>query len=471
MGNPRGFIEIKRKEAGYRPIKERITDYGEVEQTLNVEDRKLQASRCMDCGVPFCHWGCPVDSKIPEWQDAVYHGDWQEAARILQSTNDFPEFTGRVCPALCEKSCVLAINDEAVTIRENEASVIERAWEMGFIVPNPPKKRTGKKVAVIGSGPSGLSVAAQLNKKGHSVTIFEKDEKAGGLLRFGIPDFKLNKGLIDRRIKFFEEEGIIFKTNTMIGKDFASDKLLKDFDAVCLAIGAMQPRDLPVKGRELQGVHFAMDYLSQQNRKVAGAEFSKDERISAKGKNVVVIGGGDTGSDCVGTAIRQKAKSVKQIEILPEPPKNRNDNNPWPYWPETLRTSSSHKEGCERYWSLETKKISGKDGKISHIELNKLAWENKNGKWEKTIVSEKPIKFEADLILLAMGFTQPVHEGLLNDLKLDFDQRGNVSVNDNYQTSNKKIFATGDAASGASLVVRAIASGRKAAKGIDKLLR
>jgi len=427
MGNPRGFIEIKRKEAGYRPVKERITDYGEVEQTLNVEDRKLQASRCMDCGVPFCHWGCPVDSKIPEWQDAVYRGDWQEAARILQSTNDFPEFTGRVCPALCEKSCVLAINDEAVTIRENEASVIERAWEMGFIVPKPPKKRTGKKVAVIGSGPSGLSVAAQLNKKGHSVTVFEKDEKAGGLLRFGIPDFKLNKGLIDRRIKFFEEEGIVFKTNTLIGKNLASDKLLKDFDAVCLAVGAMQPRDLAVKGRELQGVNFAMDYLSQQNRKVAGTEFSKDERISAKGKNVIVIGGGDTGSDCVGTAIRQKAKSVKQIEILPEPPENRNDNNPWPYWPETLRTSSSHKEGCERYWSLETKKISGKNGEISHIELNELAWENKNGKWEKTIVSKKPIKFEADLILLAMGFTQPIHEGLLNDLKLDFDQRGNAN--------------------------------------------
>ena len=471
MGNPRGFIEIKRKEAGYRPIKERITDYGEVEQTLNVEDRKLQASRCMDCGVPFCHWGCPVDSKIPEWQDAVYQGDWAEAARILQSTNDMPEFTGRVCPALCEKSCVLAINEEAVTIRENEASVIERAWEMGFIVPKPQKKHTGKKVAVIGSGPSGLSVAAQLNKKGHSVTVFEKNEKAGGLLRFGIPDFKLNKGLVDRRIKFFEEEGIVFKTNTLIGKDIPADKLLKDFDAICLAVGAMKPRDLEVKGRELQGVYFAMDYLSQQNRKVAGQEFSKDERISAKDKNVIVIGGGDTGSDCVGTAIRQKAKSVKQIEILPIPPEIRNDDNPWPYWPQTLRTSSSHKEGCERYWSLETKKITGKDGKIRHIELNELAWESKNGKWEKTVVSEKPIKFEADLVLLAMGFTQPVHEGLLDSLKLDYDQRGNVTVNEKQQTSNKKVFATGDAASGASLVVHAIASGRKAAKGIDEFLK
>ena len=470
MGNQRGFIEVKRKEAGYRPIKERITDYGEVEQTLNIDDRKLQASRCMDCGVPFCHWGCPVDSKIPEWQDAVYKGDWQEAARLLQSTNDFPEFTGRVCPALCEKSCVLAVHEEAVTIRENEASVIERAFEMGYIVPNPPEKRTGKKVAVIGSGPSGLSVAAQLNRKGHLVTVFEKDEKIGGLLRFGIPDFKLNKGLIDRRVEFFAEEGIIFKTDTLVGKDISSDSLLKDFDAVCIAVGAMKPRDLEVKGRELDGVYFAMDYLSQQNRKVAGAEFSSKERISAKGKNVIVIGGGDTGSDCVGTAIRQKAKNVKQIEILPQPPEKRTNNNPWPYWPQTLRTSSSHKEGCDRLWSLETQKLSGKDSKLTHIELNELEWTNNNGKFEKSIVSKKPIKFEADLVLLAMGFTQPVHEGLLDSFKLKYDNRGNVAINNKYQTSNKKVFAVGDAASGASLVVHAIASGRKAAKNIDEFL-
>jgi len=471
MGNIKGFIEVKRKEAGYRPIKERIRDFGEVEQTLNIDDRKLQASRCMDCGVPFCHWGCPVDSKIPEWQDAVYHGNWQEAARLLQSTNDFPEFTGRVCPALCEKSCVLAIQNEAVTIRENEASVIERAFEMGFIVANPPKKRTGKKVAVIGSGPAGLSVAAQLNKTGHSVTVFEKDEKAGGLLRFGIPDFKLNKGLIDRRLKIFSEEGIKFKTSTFVGKDITADSLLKDYDIVCLAVGAMKPRDLQVKGRELEGVHFAMEYLTQQNRKFDGTEFTKEERISAKGKNVIVIGGGDTGSDCVGTAIRQKAKNIKQVEILPQPLENRTNNNPWPYWPQTLRISTSHKEGCERLWSMETQKLTGKNGKLSHIELNELAWINNNGSFEKIVISKKPIKFEADLVLLAMGFTQPIHEGLLDSLKLKYDNRGNININDKNQTSNAKVFAIGDAVTGASLVVHAIASGRKAAVYIDEFLK
>ncbi len=471
MGNIKGFIEVKRKEAGYRPIKERITDFGEVEQTLNIDDRKLQASRCMDCGVPFCHWSCPVDSKIPEWQDAVYHADWQEAARLLQSTNDFPEFTGRVCPALCEKSCVLATHNEAVTIRENEASIIERAFEMGFIIANPPKKRTGKKVAVIGSGPAGLSVAAQLNKKGHTVTVFEKDEKAGGLLRFGIPDFKLNKGLINRRLKILSEEGIKFQTGILVGKDITAESLLKDFDAVCLAVGAMKPRDLQVKGRELEGVYFAMDYLCQQNRKVAGAEFSKEDRISAKGKNVIVIGGGDTGSDCVGTAVRQKAKSIKQIEILPQPPENRTNNNPWPYWPQTLRTSTSHNEGCERFWSMETQKFYGKKAKLSHIELNELKWSNNNGIFEKAVISKKPTKFEADLVLLAMGFTQPIHEGLLDSFILKYDKRGNIQINDNHQTSNAKVFAVGDAASGASLVVHAIDSGRKAAVHIDEFLK
>ncbi|MEN8120305.1 MAG: glutamate synthase subunit beta [Bacteroidota bacterium] len=471
MGNQKGFIEIKRKEAGYRPIKERITDFGEVEQTLNTEDRQLQASRCMDCGVPFCHWGCPVDSKIPEWQDAVYHGDWKEAARLLQSTNDFPEFTGRVCPALCEKSCVLAIHNEAVTIRENEASVIERAFGLGYIVANPPKKRSGKKVAVVGSGPAGLSVAAQLNKIGHLVTVFEKDEKPGGLLRFGIPDFKLNKGLIDRRIKLLEEEGIIFQTGVFIGHKITADKLLNDYDIVCIAVGSMKPRDLQVKGRELDGVHFAMDYLSQQNRKVAGTDISPEKGISAKGKNVIVIGGGDTGSDCVGTAIRQNAKSVKQIEILPQAPENRTSDNPWPYWPQTERTSTSHLEGCERFWSLETRRLIGKNNKITHIELNELKWTGKNGNFEKSIISDKPIKLETDLVLLAMGFTQPVHEGLLNDLKLKYDSRGNILINENNQTSNPKIFAIGDAASGASLVVHAIASGRKAAVHIDEYLK
>jgi glutamate synthase (NADPH) small chain len=472
MGNPRGFIEIKRKNAGNRPIKERITDFSEVEQTLNTEDRILQASRCMDCGVPFCHWACPVNSKIPEWQDAVYQKDWEEASKILHSTNDFPEFTGRICPAPCEKSCVLAIHEEAVTIRENEAATVERAFEMGFIKPYIPSKRTGKKVAVIGSGPAGMSVAARLNRLGHTVTLFEKDEAIGGLLRFGIPDFKLNKGVIDRRVKVLEEEGLIIKTNTFIGKDVKAEKLLKDFDAVCLAVGAMKPRDLEVPGRDLQGVHFAMEYLSQQNRKVAGAEFSPEERISAEGKNVIVIGGGDTGSDCVGTAIRQKAKSVKQIEIMPQPPEKRSNNNPWPYWPNTLKTSSSHQEGCERFWSLETKKITGKEGQANTIELQEVKWEkvNGNGQMNKSVVSKKAVKFDADLVFLAMGFTQPIHEGLLNDLKLDYDNRGNVVINDKFQTSNPKVFAVGDAVLGASLVVRALASGRDAAEHVNAFL-
>lgn len=471
MGNPKGFIEIKRKEAGYRPVKERISDFGEVEQTLNIDDRKLQASRCMDCGIPFCHWACTVGSKIPEWQDELYRGNIEEAARLLQLTNDFPEFTGRVCPALCEKSCVLAIHDEAVTIRENEASIMEQAFANGFVKAKIPAKRTGKKVAVIGSGPSGLSVAARLNQNGHTVTVFEKDEKIGGLLRFGIPDFKLNKGIIDRRLTVMKEEGIVFKTNTFVGKDITAKQLLNDFDAVCLAIGAMKPRDLEVKGRELNGVYFAMEFLTQQNRKIAGIEIPDEKQISTKNKKVIVIGGGDTGSDCVGTAIRQKAKSVKQIEILPKPPENRTDDNPWPYWPNTLRTSSSHQEGCERYWSLETKRILGKNGKVSHIELNELEWIKKGTRWEKKIISEKPLKFEADLVLLAMGFTQPVHEGIADALKLDYDARGNIKINEKYQTSNPKVFSAGDAASGASLVVRAIASGQNAAKGIDEFLK
>ncbi|MCF6240472.1 MAG: glutamate synthase subunit beta [Bacteroidales bacterium] len=470
MGNPKAFIEIKRKEAGYRPVKERITDFGEVEQTLNIDDRKLQASRCMDCGIPFCHWACTVGSKVPEWQDELYRGNIEEAARILQQTNDFPEFTGRICPALCEKSCVLAIHDEAVTIRENEASVMEQAFAAGLVKANPPAKRTGKKVAVIGSGPAGLSVAAQLNKKGHSVTVFEKDEKIGGLLRFGIPDFKLNKGIIDRRLKLLEEEGIVFATNTWVGKDISAKQLLDKYDAVCLSIGAMKPRDLNVKGRELSGVHFAMEYLTLQNRKIAGIDIPKEKQISAKDKNVIVIGGGDTGSDCVGTAIRQKAKSVKQIEILPKPPENRTDDNPWPFWPNTLRTSSSHQEGCERYWSLETKRLIGKNGKITHIELKELEWFKEDGQWKKKIISDKPIKFEADLVLLAMGFTQPVHEDIADAFKLAYDQRGNIKINEKHQTSNAKVFAAGDSASGASLVVRAIASGRNAAIGIDEFL-
>jgi glutamate synthase (NADPH/NADH) small chain len=471
MGNPRGFIEIKRKEAGNRPVKERITDYGEVEQTLNTEDRILQASRCMDCGVPFCHWGCPLSSRIPEWQDSVYLSDWKEASDILHLTNDFPEFTGRICPAPCEKSCVLAIQNEAVTIRENEAAVVEKAFEFGYVVPRPPLERTGKKVAVIGSGPAGLTVATRLNRMGHTVSLFEKNEKVGGLLRFGIPDFKLNKNIIDRRIKIFEEEGLDIRTGTMVGVDINGEDLLERFDAICLAVGAQQPRDLQIKGRNLNGIHFAMDYLVQQNRIIAGKQIPENERITARNKEVIVIGGGDTGSDCVGTANRQGAIKVTQIEILPKPPDVRDRDNPWPFWPNTLAYTTSHEEGCDRYWSLATRKFLGLNGNVNRIEVIELDWEKGNtGQWRMV---EKPgtnRTFNGNLVLLALGFTQPVHNGLLEQLNLNFDSSGNVRVDSNFKTNRSKIFAVGDAISGASLVVRAIISAQKAVNFIHQFL-
>ena len=471
MGNPRGFIEVKRKEAGNRPVEERISDYGEVEQTLNTNDRKLQASRCMNCGVPFCHWGCPVGSRIPEWQDAVYRGNWKEASDILHLTNDFPEFTGRVCPALCEKSCVLAIHNEAVTIRENEAAVIEKAFDLGYIVPKSPDKRSGKKVAVVGSGPAGLSVAARLNHFGHTVTLFEKENKIGGLLRYGIPDFKLNKNIIDRRIQLLEEEGLIIKTNTLIGKNITAQNLLEEFDAVCLAVGARQPRDLQIEGRNLKGIHFAMDYLTQQNRVIAGESIPDNERIFAKDKNVIVLGGGDTGSDCVGTAVRQRAKSIIQIEILPKPPEIRQQDNPWPFWPYILKATTSHEEGCKRYWSLGTKRFTGLNGMVNYIEVAELNWEK--GDDNQLIMTEKSgsIKtFEADMVFLALGFTRPVYEGLLEQLNMDSNKKGNIKVNDSFETSRSKIFAVGDSVSGPSLVVKAIASGQQAANHIHQFI-
>jgi len=471
MGNPKGFLEIKRKEAGYRPVRDRIGDFGEVEQTLNLEDRIDQASRCMDCGIPFCHWACPTSSKIPEWQDAVYRENWEEASSILHSTNSFPEFTGRVCPAPCEKSCVLALHNAPVTIRENEASIIEKAFEYGYIKAQAPKKRTGKKIAVIGSGPAGLSVADLLNKAGHSVTVYEKDDAIGGLLRYGIPDFKLDKHVIDRRLEIFIEEGIVFKTNQDVGVEVSFADLEKEYDAICLAIGAMKPRDLQIKGRELEGVHFAMDFLKQQNKVVRGDEFSKEERISAKGKNMVVIGGGDTGSDCVGTSIRQKAKSVLQIELLPKPPEERKENNPWPYWPDTLRTSSSHLEGCKRRWAISSKEFKGENGELKGLVVCQIEWSrDKNGQFKMTEIPGSEEIIEADLVLLAMGFVHPVHEGLVKELGLDLDPKGNIKTNNNGQTSNAKIFCSGDATSGASLVVRAIDSGRKTALSIHQFL-
>ena len=470
MGNPKAFLTIERKEAGYRPLHERIADFGEVEQTLNNIDRAIQASRCMECGIPFCNWACPLGNTPPEWQDAVYKGKWKEAYRLLNETNDFPEFTGRICPALCEKACVLNISFGAVTIRENEAAIAEKAFEEGYILPRKPKKRTGKKVAVIGSGPAGLAAANQLNQKGHTVTLFEKDETIGGLLRLGIPDFKLNKAVIDRRIAILKEEGIEFVTSTEVGKDIPIHKILSEYDAVCITIGAGRPRNLEIEGRELKGIHYALEFLQQQNRIIAGKNISPKERITAKDKHVLVIGGGDTGSDCVGTSVRQGARSVTQIEIMPKPPVGTNPATPWPYYPMILKTTSSHQEGCTRRWNLDTRRFIGENGQVKAAEVTEVIWkpvENGRPTFEHTTNTEH---IQADLVLLAMGFVHPVLDGLITDLGVELDARKNVKCNSTGKTSVDKVFAAGDASYGAGLVVRAIASGRKVAEQIDHYL-
>lgn len=472
MGNPKAFLSIKRKEAGYRPISDRIRDFGEVEQTLNPEDRRLQASRCMECGVPFCHWSCPVGNRQPEWQDRLYKNDIRGAYALLSQTDDFPEFTGRVCPALCEKGCVLNKTHEAVTIRENEAAIVERAFLEGIITPVLPLKRLGKKVAVIGSGPSGLACANRLNHKGYDVTVYEKDESVGGLLRFGIPDFKLNKSVIDRRIDLMKQEGVNFICSTKVGTDISMKELINQYDAVCIAIGAGVPRNLNVEGRDLKGVHFALELLQQQNRVVAGHNFANDERISARGKHVLVIGGGDTGSDCVGTSNRQGAKSVTQIEIMPKPPVGDNPATPWPYWPVVLKTSSSHEEGCERRWLLDTRKFIGENGSVKEVEVEEVEWQKDEATGRMDLIhTGKVSTIKAELVLLAMGFTNPVYEGLLSEIAPELDARKNVKVDANQMTSVDKVFAAGDASTGASLVVKCIASGQKAAKGIDNYLK
>lgn len=474
MGNPTGFMNIGRKEGGYRPIHERTGDFGEVEQTLNDEDRRAQASRCMDCGVPFCHWACPVHGKTPEWQDALYRGNYKEAYEILTSTNSFPEFTGRVCPALCEKSCVLNIHGEAVTSRENECAVIEKSFELGLVQPRIPKMRTGKKVAVIGAGPSGLASADMLNQMGHTVVVYEADNAIGGLLRYGIPDFKLNKMIIDRRQRIMEAEGIEFVVSTKAGVDIPFEELDRKYDAICVCIGSRIPRDLPAPGRELPGVHFALELLQQQNRVVRGDKFDEKERISAEGKHVLVIGGGDTGSDCVGTSIRQKALSVTQIEIMPKPSVQRSADNPWPYWPNVLRTSSSHLEGCERRWNLATKRFVEENGKLVGADVVQVEWvKDETGRMQMHEIAGTEEFIKAELILLSMGFVHPEHDGLLDDMGAEYDGRGNVKTANPDQTQstfNQKVFACGDARSGASLVVRAIANGRLGAQQINSFL-
>ncbi len=445
MGDPKAFLTIHRKEAGYRPIHERIHDFSQVEQTLNTHDRRLQASRCMACGVPFCHWACPLGNRQPEWQDALYKGKWRDAYEILSETCDFPEFTGRVCPALCEKSCVLNLScHEPVTVRENEAAIIEAAFRENYIEPKEIK-RNGKSVAVIGAGPAGLVCANRLNHKGYDVTLFDKNESAGGLLRYGIPNFKLDKTVIDRRMKILEAEGIHFVMNAEIDPE----RLPEGFDAYCICIGTPTPRDLKVRGRELKGVYFALELLSQQNRILAGASFSSDELVNAKGKNVLVIGGGDTGSDCIGTCIRQGAKSVTQIEIMPKPPVEYNPATPWPEWPRIFKTTSSHEEGCTRRWLINTNNFIGKDGHVVGAELEEIEWSKPtDGSRPQMIPTGKKEIFNTDMVLLAMGF--------LRNPEREFPQN---------------VFVAGDAKNGATLVVKAMASGRETACQIDKYLK
>ncbi len=445
MGDPKAFLTIHRKEAGYRPVHDRIHDFGEVEQTLNSNDRRQQASRCMDCGVPFCHWACPLGNKPPEWNDALYKGDWELAYRLLNSTNDFPEFTGRVCPALCEKACVLnLVEHEPTTNREDEAAITEHAFEENYVRICHPE-RNGMKVAVVGSGPAGLVAANRLNLLGYQVTVFDRNEDAGGLLRYGIPNFKLNKAVIDRRMGILRAEGIAFKFNQTID----TEHLPGGFDAYVIATGTPEARNLNVPGRDLRGVHFALEMLAQQNRVLAGAEIKRDEQVNAKGKDVLVIGGGDTGSDCIGTAHRQGCRSVTQIEIMPQPPVGPDDpRNPWPQWPRTLKTTSSHEEGCTRRWNINTLRFVGKDGKVCGAEVQEITWKpNPDGGRPVMQPVGKPEVIKADMVLLAMGFLKP--------------QLPQAAPN---------VFVCGDAANGASLVVRAMASGRDAAAKVDAYL-
>lgn len=468
-------MEFSRELPVKRPVQERVHDYKEIDTPFSPETTQKQAARCMDCGTPFCHSGCPLGNIIPEFNDAVYEQNWAYAFEILSSTNNFPEFTGRICPAPCESSCVLGINKPPVAIEFIEKSIVEVAFERGYVKPSPPLKRTGKTVAVVGSGPAGLAAAAQLNKAGHTVTVFERADQIGGLLRYGIPDFKLEKAVIDRRLAVMEAEGITFKTGVNVGVDLKANDLLDGFDLILLAGGSTVPRDLPIPGRELKGIYPAMEFLSQQNKRVSNRPLEVDHRgvayangdLSAAGKHVVVIGGGDTGSDCVGTSNRHGAASITQIELLTKPPKDRAESTPWPNWPMMLRTSTSHEEGCDREWSINTKAFIGdENGNLRALKIVNVDWTNEGGRMKMAEVPGTEREIPCELALLAAGFLHPQREGLLTDLGLDLDERGNIKAN-NYQTSIPNVFAAGDMRRGQSLVVWAISEGREAARAAD----
>lgn len=470
MGKVTGFMEIERQEPGYLPAAERIKNYKEFDAPLAEEQVSRQGARCMDCGIPFCQTGCPVNNIIPDWNDLVYRGHWKDALSVLHSTNNFPEFTGRICPAPCEAACVLNINSEAVTIKNIEHTIVDKGWENGWIKPVMAPAKTGKKVAVVGSGPAGLAAAQQLARAGHAVTLFEKANRLGGLLRYGIPDFKMEKHLIDRRLEQMAAEGVEMRPNTHVGVDFPVSKLREEFDAVLLTGGSEKPRDLAVPGRELKGVHFALDFLQPQNKRNAGDVI--ENPIMATGKHVVVIGGGDTGSDCVGTSIRHGALSVTQFELMPRPPEKENKPLVWPNYPMKLRTSSSQEEGCERDWSVATQSFSGTNGQVEKLHAVRLEWsKGENGQMAMKEIKGSEFTLKADLVLLAMGYLHPVHEGLLTGLGVKLDNRGNVAADTHrYQTSEAKVFAAGDMRRGQSLVVWAIREGRQAARAVDEFL-
>ena len=472
MGDPSDFMTIDRQDPPKRPVAERILDFGEVEERLPVGDLESQAARCMDCGIPFCHaYGCPLENLIPDWNDMVHRGQWRKALDLLHATNNFPEITGRICPAPCEAACTVSINQPAVAIKHIELSIAEHGWEMGWIQPEPASSRSGKRVAVIGSGPSGLAAAQQLARRGHETVVFEKAGRLGGILRYGIPDFKLDKRVIDRRVEQMVAEGVTFETGVDAGVDLSVRYMRRSFDAILITAGARQPRDLDMPGRDLKGIHFATDFLSQQNRRNAGDTIPDEDAICAEGKHVVVIGGGDTGADCIGTSRRQGARSIHQLEILPKPPADRDTDNPWPTWPLILRTSTSHQEGCERMWGVSTREFAGQDGHvIGAICVRVGCGQDDSGRLTFEDVPGSELDLDADLVLLAMGFVHVEHGALVKDLDLATDARGNIEVDGGYMTSADAVFAAGDAVLGASLVVRAMYHGRCAAEAIHRHL-